>query len=125
MPSVALDKAEFARRLRRRFYDPAFTSVEAEITRIIDVAWDGYDESRKSPRTSPAGARYADPTNELSVERSAASKAIEQAKREQKSRSSRSRILLINGSARSDQTCPGEMSKSWRPDARLRDVRPK
>jgi len=25
-----------------------------------------------------------------------------------------SRILLINGSSRSDQTCPGEMSKTWR-----------
>ena len=24
------------------------------------------------------------------------------------------RILLINGFSRSDQTCPGEMSKTWR-----------
>jgi multimeric flavodoxin WrbA len=29
-------------------------------------------------------------------------------------RTSRSRILLINGSSRSDQTCPGEMSKTYR-----------
>lgn len=114
MPSVALDKAEFARRLRRRFYDPAFKSVENDIERIIDVAWDGYNESRKSPRTRPAGAGYADPAYELSVEWSEASKAVKQAEREQKSRSSMSRILLVNGSARSDQTCPGEMSKSWR-----------
>ncbi len=114
MPSVALDKAEFARRVRRRFYDPAFKSVEQEIERIIEVAWDGYNDSRKSPRTKPAGKGYADPSYELSVEWSEASRAIKRAERQQKSRSSKSRILLINGSARSDQTCPGEMSKSFR-----------
>jgi multimeric flavodoxin WrbA len=114
MPSVALDKAEFARRVRRRFYDPAFKSVEQEIERIIDVAWDGYHEDRKAPRTKPAGAGFADPAYELSVEWSEASKAIKRAEREQKSPSSKSRILLINGSSRSDQTCPGEISKSWR-----------
>jgi hypothetical protein len=69
MPSVALDKAEFARRVRRRFYDPAFKSVEQEIERIIEVAWDGYNDSRKSPRTKPAGTSYADPSYQLSVER--------------------------------------------------------
>ena len=114
MPSVALDKAEFARRVRRRFYDPAFTSVEQEIERIIEVAWDGYNDSRKSPRTKPAGKGYADPSYELSVEWSEASQAIKRAERQQKSKSAKSRILLINGSARSDQTCPGEMSKSFR-----------
>jgi multimeric flavodoxin WrbA len=114
MPSVALDKAEFARRMRRRFHDPAFTSVEQEIDRIIEVAWDGYDESRKAPRTKPAGARYADPSYQLSIEWSEASKAIKEAERQQKSKSAKSRILLINGSSRSDQTCPGEMSKSYR-----------
>jgi multimeric flavodoxin WrbA len=114
MPSVALDKAEFTRRVRRRFYDPAFTSVEQEIERIIDIAWDGYTDSRKSPHTKPAGKGYADPSYELSVEWSEASKAIKQAERQQKSKSAKSRILLINGSSRSDQTCPGEMSKTFR-----------
>jgi multimeric flavodoxin WrbA len=114
MPSVTLDKAEFARRVRRRFYDPAFKPLEQEIERIIEVAWDGYNNGRKAPRTKPAGAGYADPSYELSVEWSEASKAIKRAERQQKSRSAKSRILLINGSARSDQTCPGEMSKSFR-----------
>jgi multimeric flavodoxin WrbA len=114
MPSVALDKAEFARRVRRRFYDPAFKAVEPEIERVIEVAWDGYNDSRKSPRTKPAGKGYADPSYELSVEWSEASQAVKRAERQQKSKSSKSRILLINGSARSDQTCPGEMSKSFR-----------
>ena len=62
MPSVALDKAEFARRMRQRFHDPAFKSVEQEIERIIEVAWDGYTNSRKAPITKPAGAGYADPS---------------------------------------------------------------
>ncbi|HLM15798.1 MAG TPA: NADPH-dependent FMN reductase, partial [Reyranella sp.] len=81
MPSVTLDKAEFARRVRRRFYDPAFKSAGQEIERIIEVAWDAYNDSRKSPITKPAGAGYADPTYELSVEWSQASKAIKQAER--------------------------------------------
>ena len=30
-------------------YDPAFSALKSEIDKIIDVAWDGYDNSRKSP----------------------------------------------------------------------------
>jgi multimeric flavodoxin WrbA len=114
MPSVALDKAEFARRVRQRFYDPAFAAVDREIERIIDVAWDGYDDSRKSPRTRPAGPGYADPTYELSIEWSETREAIRRAEERQKSPTAKPRVLLINGSSRNDQTCPGEMSKSWR-----------
>ena len=114
MPSVALDKAEFTRRLRERFYDPAFKPVEDEIERIVEVAWDGYRHARKSPRTKPAGPRYADPKYELSVEWSATHKAVVRAERRQKSMAAKPRILLVNGSSRSDQTCPGEMSKTFR-----------
>ncbi len=114
MPSVQLDKAEFARRLRRRFYDPAFKPVETEIERIVEVAWDGYHTYRKAPLTRPAGARYADPEYDLSVEWSATRAAIARAERRQKSPASKSRILLINGSSRSEHTCPGEMSKTFR-----------
>src|SRR6185312_3372155 len=114
MPSVQLDKATFAQRLEERFYDPAFAPLKGEIDRIIDVAWDGYDNSRKSPVTKPAGPGYADPKYELSVEWIAHREAIRRAERQQKSPSSKSRILLIDGSPRSDQTCPGEMSKSFR-----------
>ena len=113
MPSVTLDKALFAKRLKERFHDPAFSALKGEIDRIIDVAWDGYDNSRKSPVTRPAGPGYADPKYELSVEWSAHREAIRRAERQQRSLSSKSRILLINGSPRSDQTCPGEMSKSY------------
>ena len=114
MPSVQLTKALFAERLKERFYDPAFAPLQAEIARIVDAAWDGYDNSRKSPRTRPAGPGYADPKYELSAEWTAARAAVRAAERRQKSPASGSRILLINGSPRSDQTCPGEMSKSFR-----------
>ena len=114
MPSVALDKAAFARRVRERFYDPAFAAVDHEIERIIDVAWDGYHEYRKSPRTRPAGPGYADPTYPLPVEWSETREAILRAEERQKSPAASPRVLLINGSSRNDQTCPGEMSKSWR-----------
>ena len=36
MPSVQLTKEEFSKRARERFYDPTFTTVTAEIDRIID-----------------------------------------------------------------------------------------
>ena len=113
MPIVQLVKEEFSKRARERFYDPTFTMVTAEIDRIIDVAWKNYTESHKSPRTRRAG-RFNDPEFLLPIEWLETRKAIEQAEKRQKNPRSNSRILLINGSTRSDQTCPGEMSKTFR-----------
>jgi len=114
MPSVQLVKEEFSKRARERFYDPTFTTVTAEIDRIIDVAWKNYTESHKSPRTRQAGRDFSDPEFPLPIEWLETRKAIEQAEKRQKNPRSNSRILLINGSTRSDQTCPGEMSKTFR-----------
>jgi multimeric flavodoxin WrbA len=114
MPSVALTKAEFMRRAHERFVDPAFDPLQDEISKIIAAAWDGYRESRKSPHTKRAGPRFADPDYELSTDWLKARDAVARAERAQKSAASRSRILLVNGSSRSDQTCPGEMSKTFR-----------
>jgi multimeric flavodoxin WrbA len=114
MPSTTLGKATFAARLKQRFDDPAFAPLQACIDKIVDAAWDGYDNSRKSPHTHSAGPGFADPGYELSDEWRAAREAIRQAEQRQKSPQSKSRILLINGSPRSDHTCPGEMSKSFR-----------
>jgi multimeric flavodoxin WrbA len=114
MPSVALTKAEFTRRARERFFDPAFDPLQGEIGRIIDSAWNGYHEYRKSPRTRKAGPRYADPDYDLAIDWIRSRDAVARAERRQKSPASRSRILLVNGSSRSDQTCPGEMSKTFR-----------
>jgi multimeric flavodoxin WrbA len=114
MPKVELSRDEFAKRFRERFYDPSFASVGAEIERILDVAWKNYIEYHKSPRTRRAGARFSDPDFLLPVEWLEAREAIARAEARQKDARSKSRILLINGSSRSDQTCPGEMSKTYR-----------
>jgi multimeric flavodoxin WrbA len=114
MPSVALTKAEFTRRALERFVDPAFDPLQDEISKIIAAAWNGYHEYRKAPRTRRAGPRFADPDYDLSIDWLKARDAIARAERVQKSPASRSRILLVNGSSRSDQSCPGEMSKTFR-----------
>ena len=114
MPSVQLTKEQFVKRIRERFYDPVFGGLEGEIEAIIEKAWEGYDKYRKSPRAQPAGRGFADPNFKLPIEWLETRKAIEQAQKRQKERNSPSRILLINGSSRSDQSCPGEMSKTFR-----------
>ena len=114
MPSVQLTKEEFTKRIRDRFYDPAFEKLEGEIEEIIEKALEGYDKYRKSPRARAAGRGFADPNFKLPIEWMETRKAIEQAEKRQKERASPSRILLVNGSSRSDQSCPGEMSKTFR-----------
>jgi multimeric flavodoxin WrbA len=114
MPSVQLTKKEFARRFWSRFYDPAFDELSGEIETIIEKAWDGYRHYRKSPRARRAGRGFADPDFELPLEWLETRKAIQLAEKKQKARQSASRILLINGSSRTDQSCPGEMSKTFR-----------
>jgi len=114
MPDVTLTKDEFNRRVRTRFYDPAFGKDEAAIAAIAETAWEGYQDSRKSPRKMRAGKAFAKPDHELPVEWLEARRRIKQAETRQKNLKSPHRILLINGSMRSNHTCPGEMSKSWR-----------
>ena len=114
MPSVALTKARFTALARERFFDPAFDPLQDEIGRIIAAAWNGYHDYRKAPRTRKAGKGYADPNYDLSVDWISARAAIARAERQQKSAAAGPHILLVNGSMRSDQTCPGEISKTWR-----------
>ena len=111
---VRLSRDEFRRRLKERFKDPAFDAVSAELDRIIDVAWEGYEKYRKSPLTRKAGPGFADPEYKLPVEWLETHAAIQQAEREYKDNSRAARILLISAAARHDQTCPGEMSKTFR-----------
>jgi multimeric flavodoxin WrbA len=112
--SVQLSRQEFVRRLRERFCDPAFLREDGAIEKIAEIAWNGYDEYRKSPVRRRAGTGFEDPDYQLPVEWLETRKAIREAERRQKSRKGPSRILLVNGAARHDQTCPGEMSKSFR-----------
>jgi multimeric flavodoxin WrbA len=112
--SVQLTREEFERRLRQRFYDPIFQKVDRQIAEIIDVAWTAYDEYHKSPRRRKAGPGFADPEFELPIEWLETRDRIQQAEREQKDTTRPGRVLLVSGAARHDQTCPGEMSKTFR-----------
>jgi multimeric flavodoxin WrbA len=114
MPDVQLSRAEFERRFRDRFFDPAFAAHEDALKAIIATAWDGYDVYRKNPVRQKAGPEFSTPEAKLPVEWLATRNAIKAAEARQKDPGSPSRILLVNGSMRSDQSCPGEMSKSWR-----------
>jgi len=111
---VKLSRAEFERRLRERFSDPAFDAVSREIQAVVDVAWTNYDKYHKSPHHRKAGPGFADPEFELPIEWLETKERIEAARREHDDPAGRSRILLICASARHDQTCPGEMSKTFR-----------
>lgn len=111
---VALSREEFERRIRERFYDPAFDRVASEVDAIVQVAWDAYHEYRKSPKTRKAGPGFADPEFELPIEWLDARERIARATERQQAAETPSRILLVCGAARTDQTCPGEMSKTFR-----------
>jgi multimeric flavodoxin WrbA len=78
------------------------------------VAWTVYDEYHKSPRKRKAGPGFADPEYELPIEWLDAREAVIAAQRRHRDPASPSRVLLICGAARHDQTCPGEMSKTFR-----------
>jgi multimeric flavodoxin WrbA len=113
MPSPQLSEREFRQRFLDQFQDPAFAALAVELDKIADAAWEAYDNGRKAPRTQKAGGEFSDPDYELSVDWLAARAAIQAAQRRNEDRS-RPAILLINCSSRSEHTCPGEMSKSYR-----------
>ena len=112
-PAV-LSRNEFHQRFMQSFMDPAFKAEDEAISRVEAIAWDAYQEGRKAPVTRKAGAGYADPDYELSVEWLETKRRIEQAQANWHKPASPSRVLLVCGSARNDGTCPGEISKSWR-----------
>jgi multimeric flavodoxin WrbA len=114
MPSPRLGEAEFKRRFLNQFVDPAFAPLEGELAKVAAAAWDAYANSRKSPKTRKAGSEFSDPDYELAVDWLDARRAIKEAELRYFDKSGPSRILLINCSARSEHTCPSEMSKSWR-----------
>lgn len=122
MPSAELSREEFTRRFHNRFYDPAFDPLRAEIEKLAAVAWNGYANARKAPRVHPIGPGYADPSYEVSVEWLAARVAIEVAEKQNKDAAAPASILIINGATRSEHTCPGETSKTFRLAAIARQI---
>src|SRR2546426_311384 len=111
---VTLSREEFERRLKERFSDLAFDAAADAVQRVVDVAWIAYHEYHKSPHTRKAGPGFADPDFDLPVEWLDTRERIQHAQREHDDPASRSRVLLGCGAARTDQTCPGEMSKTYR-----------
>jgi multimeric flavodoxin WrbA len=112
--STRLTREEFARRFKAHFHDPAFDVAQTEIERLLGISWEAYEDHRKSPRARKAGAEFADPEFELAVEWLEARENIRAAQRRQAAREGNSRILLVCASPRTDETCPSEMSKTFR-----------
>jgi multimeric flavodoxin WrbA len=122
MPSPKLGEQEFKVRYRQQFADPAFDKLDSELGDIAEVAWQAYADSRKSPRTRKAGPGFADPDYDLSVDWIAARQAIDDAQQRYEDRAVPPHVLIINSSSRSEHTCPGEMSKSFRLAELARDA---
>lgn len=122
MPSPRLNESEFRTRFLGQFQDSAFDSLRDELARIAAAAWDAYSNQRKAPRTRKAGPEFHDPNYDLSLDWLSARDAIEAAQRRHDDPGGPACILLINCSSRSEHTCPGEMSKSYRLTEIAREV---
>jgi multimeric flavodoxin WrbA len=109
-----LNRNEFHLVFARDFYDPAYQAVARELAAVEEVAWKNYVDSHKAPATVKAGPGFLDPDYDLSVEWKETHDRLRAAEARQKDPATPSRILLINGAARNDGSCPGEISKTWR-----------
>ncbi|HKT71423.1 MAG TPA: hypothetical protein VJQ47_00915 [Steroidobacteraceae bacterium] len=96
MPGTRLPEQEFKRRFLDQYIDPAFDSLRAELERIAAAAWDGYRESRKSPRTRKAGPCFYDPDYELADDWLEASAAIGTSQSQHDDVGGPDRFLVIN-----------------------------
>ena len=76
-----LERTEFGVRFRASFVDPAFRAEDRSIAKLEEIAWQAYAEGRKAPFTQDAGAGYADPGYQLSIEWVATRKRIDDAQR--------------------------------------------
>ena len=63
-----MTREQFRERFNNRFYDPAFDAERGAIARLEVIAWDALQQGRKAPLTQPAGAGFADPAYETSVQ---------------------------------------------------------
>ncbi|QDH73738.1 flavodoxin family protein [Brevundimonas sp. M20] len=114
MPSPKLTEADFTERYLSQFRDPAFAPMQEALDKVASIAWEAYCDGRKSPVTRKAGKGYADPDYDLSEDWINARAMIDEAQARFEDEKGPLRVLLVNGSSRSEHTCPGEMSKSFR-----------
>jgi multimeric flavodoxin WrbA len=112
--STKLTREEFERRWRERFYHPIFEADRDAVDRLAALAWQAYDEGTKSPRTRKAGPEFADSDFDLPLEWLDARRRVRIAADKQREEGGSSRVLIVCGSPRTDETCPGEMSKTFR-----------
>ena len=109
-----MSREAFHVRFMQPFFDPAFSAEREALDRLETIAWQAYEDGRKSPLTRKAGEGFADPEYELSVEWLETRSRLRKAQDAWSDSATPSRVLLINASPRNDGTCPGEMSKTWR-----------
>ena len=94
---------------------PLSAPLERELNAIVDAAWDGYSQLTKIADHSQGRTRLL-PIRIMKyrVDWLKAREAILEAQCRHDDASETPRILIIIGSSRSEHTCPGEMSKTWR-----------
>ncbi|RZI44122.1 flavodoxin family protein [Herbaspirillum sp. HC18] len=109
-----LSRDAFRVRFFSSFGHPEFDAVGDAVSRVEEVAWDVYINTKKTARTIKAGSEFADPGYDLSLEWKQTRDKLIAAEARQKDPAAPSRILLICGADRNDGTCPGEISKSFR-----------
>jgi multimeric flavodoxin WrbA len=114
MPDPKLGQDEFTRRFLTQFRDPAFRRLDGALDEIAAIAWEAYHAGRKAPLTRKAGPDFADPDYDLAQDWIDARDAIAKAQAAHDDAAGPTRLLLVNGASRSEHTCPGEMSKTWR-----------
>lgn len=119
--STKLPRAEFERRYQTQFMDSSFDSARPEVQRLTELAWEAYHDSRKNTKSRKAGSEFADPEHELSLEWLETRAAMQEAQQRFEHHGSKSRILLICASPRSDETCPSEMAKTFRVTSAVRE----
>ena len=107
-------RAEFGKRFRSAYFDPAFDAEQPALDRLEAIAWDGYHQDRKAPVTRKAGPGFADPDYDTSVQWLETRERLLAAAAKQADPATASRVLLICGAPRNDGSCPGEMSKTYR-----------
>ncbi len=109
-----LERAEFARRFRRAFFDPAFAAESDAIARLEEIAWQAYQDGRKAPVNDRAGPGFADPDYQLSREWRETHDRLQRLEQARNAPETPLTVLVVCGSPRNDGTCPGEVSKTWR-----------
>lgn len=93
---------------------PSCDGERDAIARFKYLAWAAPQDGRKVPVTRPAGSGYAVPDDALPVQWMEVGARLREAQLHRGDSASRSRVLLVWGSARNDGTCPGEVSKTSR-----------